>query len=139
VRQRLGACVALLILGVVCVAAQQAGANKGAATDFTGTWVGTWDGTGAGGGFDLTLDKTKDGAPGGQVSVTGEPTYKATLKTLAFEGKAMSATYDFPPDDRAEVALTATFEGDTAKGTWTLRGKGDTGQVANGTFTVKKK
>jgi hypothetical protein len=129
----------LLILGVVCVAAQQAGADKGSAADFNGTWVGTWDGTGAGGGFDLMLETRKEGAPGGQVSVTGEPTYKATLKTLAFEGKKMVGTYDFPPDDRAEVALTATFEGDTAKGTWTLRGKGDASQVASGTFTVKKK
>ena len=105
--------------------------------DLTGTWTGTWEGAGTG-GFELTLEKSKDGKLGGQVSVTGEPTYKATLRTLTFEGQKMNATYDFPPDESVEVTLTATFDGNTAKGTWAAIQKGG-GELASGTWTVAKK
>src|ERR687895_242309 len=77
----------------------------------------------------------KDGKPGGYVDVTGEPTYKATLKTLAFDGAKMTATYDFPPDPSVTVTLGATFEGDTAKGTWALQSS-SLGNLS-GTWTVK--
>lgn len=127
--------VSVLILGAVSAGNEQRG---GAPPDeLLGLWTGSWDGAGSG-GFELTLAKGKDGAPGGAVSVTGEPTYKATLKTVSFEGKKMTATYDFPPDDRLEVTLTATFDGETAKGIWSLREKGGS-EVATGTITVKKK
>jgi hypothetical protein len=51
----------------------------------------------------------------------------------------MAATYDFPPDDRAEVALTATFEGDKAKGLWMVRAKDGSSVVASGDWVVKRK
>jgi hypothetical protein len=130
--------VALLVLGMVCSTMAQGGADTNAAAKFFGTWSGSWEGNGTG-GFELTLEKGKDGAPGGKVSVTGEPTYNATLKTLKVEGQKLTATYDFPPDDSLEVALTATFDGDTAKGTWSARGKNGGSELATGTWTVKKK
>lgn len=114
-------------------------AAAGYAQDYAGVWNGTWDGAGGGGGFELTLEKGKDGALTGKVSVTGEPTYKANLKSVKFDGPKMMALYDFTPDERAEVAITATFEGDTGKGTWTLRGKDGSGEVASGGWTVKRK
>jgi hypothetical protein len=124
------------MLGAVCSGAQQ---REGAApAELFGTWIGSWEGAGSG-GFELTLEKGKDGAPGGRVSVTGEPTYKATLKTLSFDGKKMTATYDFPPDDQAEIRLEATFDVDTAKGTWSAREKSGGSEVASGTWTVNKK
>src|SRR5262249_31157713 len=135
---RLCACLILLVFGLVSSATGQSGADAAAAKKFFGTWTGTWDGAGAGGGFELILESTKDGAPGGRVSVTSEPTYKATLKTLAFDGQKMSATYDFPPDDSMEILLAATFDGDTGKGTWSARGKNGGGEVAAGGWTVKK-
>lgn len=136
-RRRLFACVAVLMLSVVWTAAHQA-ATQASGADVTGTWTGTWDGAGAGGGFELTLEQ-KDGAPGGRVSVSGEPAYKATLKTVKVDGKKLSATYDFTPDDRAEVLLAATLDGNTWKGTWTLRSKSDSTTVATGGWTVTKK
>jgi hypothetical protein len=72
----------------------------------------------------------------GRVSVTGEPTYKATLKTVSFEGKKMNATYDFPPDPTIGIVLVATFEGKDAKGTWAARQGAS--EVASGTFQVTK-
>jgi hypothetical protein len=123
--------VSVLVLGAIGSAAQN---------DFFGDWSGTWEGGGSGGGgFELTLEKGKDGAPTGKVSVTGEPTYKATLKTVAFDGPKMTATYDFPADDSIEIALAATFDGQSVKGTWTARGKNGGSEMLSGGWTCKKK
>ena len=122
----------LFVLGATCAAAQPSDEQ------LLGTWSGTWEGAGSG-GFDLTLEKTKDRPMTGSVSVTGEPTYEATLKTLSFDGNKMSASYDFPPDPAAEVVLVTTFDGKKATGTWLLRGKETGSEVARGTWTVTKK
>lgn len=140
---RLLAGVAVLTIGLMSLvapgAAQSGGSGGGdaAAKKYYGTWDGTWEGEGQSGGFAVTLEAGQDGKPGGSVSVTGEPTYKATLKTLAFDGAKMTATYDFPPDPSATVTLGATFEGDTAKGTWALKSS-NLGNIS-GTWAVKKK
>ena len=107
----------------------QAGGTSTA--DYIGTWTGTWEGGGTG-GFVLTLAKADEGKLGGRVSVTGEPTYETTLKTVSFDGKKMTATYDFPPDPKIGIVLTATFEGNSATGTWAARESGGTADVANG-------
>lgn len=129
----------LLILTIDGTAAQRDGQKPTPSEQLLGTWSGTWDGAGSGGGFELTLERDKDGALAGKVSVTGEPTYKATLKSAAFEGRKMNAKYDFPPDDAAEVILAASFEGDSATGTWSLREKATGNEVASGGWKVAKK
>ena len=126
----------------LCAAVGLAAAHQGSAADpYLGTWTGTWEMPGVGsGGFELTLEKDKDGAVVGRVAVSGDPAYKAALRTLAFDGPKLTAFYDFPPDERAEVQLTATFDGNSASGTWALREKAGNGDVAaSGTWTVKKK
>ena len=105
--------------------------------DRTGKWTGTWDGAGTG-GFELVLEKNAEGVLGGRVSVTGEPAYNATLKTVSFNGSKMTATYDFPPDDSLEILLAAGFDGNTAKGTWTARQKSGGEVVATGGWTVTR-
>ena len=106
-------------------------------SSFVGTGTGSWDGAGTG-GFELTRAMGKEGALTGRVSITGEPTYKATLRPVSFDGAKMTATYDFPPDESLEVLLVATFEGNKAKGTWTARGKNGGSELASGTWTVTK-
>jgi hypothetical protein len=125
--------LSVLILAAICSGSTQRAA--GAASELLGTWSGTWEGGGSG-GFELTLEKGKDDALTGKVSVTGEPTYKATLKTISFDGTKMNATYDFPPDPQIEIVLVATFEGKNAKGTWAARQGGS--EVASGTWQVTK-
>ena len=128
-----------LIMLLVCVVSMPAKQSGGAAaSDLLGTWNGTWEGGGSTGGFELTLEKGKDGSTAGRVSVTGEPEYKATIRTLTFEGKKMTATYDFPPDESMEVVLTVTFDGNTAKGPWSARQKAG-GEIASGTLTLSRK
>ena len=129
----------VVIAAVVCSSAQPASAQPGAAESLLGIWSGAWDGAGSGGGFELTFEREKEGPITGKVSVTGEPTYKATLKALSFEGKKMSAKYDFTPDESAEVILAASFDGTTASGTWSLREKSTGNEVAAGNWKVTKK
>jgi hypothetical protein len=139
---RKGSCIwlCIFIAGVTCYAAAQRGADAASSGEqYAGVWTGTWAGAGSGGGFELTLEKNKDGTLGGRVSVTGDPTYKATFKSLAFDGPKMTAKYDFPPDERVEVVLGATFEGNSADGTWSVREKGNGNEAVSGTWTVKKK
>lgn len=128
--RRISVCLPLLMLTAVWLGAQEP-------TSYIGTWTGSWDGAGTG-GFELTLEKGKDSALTGRVSVTGEPTYKATLKTVSFDAAKMTATYDFPPDESLEILLIATFEGNTAKGTWSARGKNGGNELISGTWTVTK-
>ena len=118
-------------------AAKSSGGDAAAAKKHYGTWSGTWEGGGGKGGIEVTFEGGKDGKPGGNVSVTGEPTYKATFKTLSFEGGKMTATYDFPPDPAVLVTLAGTFEDAAANGTWSVKG----GQMEpqGGTWTAKKK
>jgi hypothetical protein len=138
VRKRWYVWVCVFVLGAVCSAAQRGAEGSSPGEQLLGTWTGTWDGAGSG-GFELTLEKGKDGAVGGKVSVTGEPTYKATFKSLSFDGKKMNAKYDFPPDEGGEVVLDASFDGNTARGTWVLREKANSNEVAKGTWTVTRK
>ena len=106
---------------------------------FAGTWAGTYDGTGAG-TFEMTLDQGKDGAITGKVNVNGDgATYSADLKSVVFDGTKMTAKYDFPPDTSAEIVMTATFESASAKGTWSLRPKGQPDELASGGIAVTRK
>jgi hypothetical protein len=132
----MGLFVIALLCGAAYPSAQQSTGQPG--EQYVGVWSGSWEGGGTG-GFELTVEKGTDGALAGKVSVTGEPTYKATLKTIAFDGAKMTATYDFPPDDSLEVVLAATFEANAAKGHWTARQKAGGNELASGTWTVKRK
>jgi hypothetical protein len=138
VRNRCCVWLWLVLFGAMCSAAQRGAEGASSGEQFLGTWTGTWDGSGSG-GFELTLEKGKDGAVSGRVSVTGEPTYKAAFKTLSFDGNKMNAKYDFPPDAGGEVALAASFDGNTATGTWSLREKSNDNEVARGGWTVTRK
>ena len=135
-RLKAGIWIWFIAFGVLCAAAGQGG-DAPRAEQFVGTWTGTWDGAGSG-GFELILEKWKDTMLTGRVSVTGDPTYKATLKTVSFDGAKMTGKYDFPPDERAEVEIVLTFDGKAAKGTWRLVEKGTTNEVANGALSLTK-
>jgi hypothetical protein len=129
-----------VVVGLLSSTAAQGGAQGSSAGEkYIGTWSGKWEGDGRTGGFEITLEKSKDGTLGGGVSVTGEPTYKATLKTVSFDGAKMTATYDFPPDDSIGITLEAAFEATTAKGTWAARQKANGSELATGPWTVSLK
>jgi hypothetical protein len=133
--------VAMLILALswmasaVRIDARQASSGE----QYAGSWTGTYDGAGSG-QFEMTLDKGQGGTMAGKVSVKTEGgDYTADLKSVTFEGAKMSARYDFPLDPSAEIIMTATFEGTSGKGTWSMRAKGQTDELAGGTIAVTKK
>jgi len=129
----------LVIVFLHCLASTTARAAQSTnGGEYTGTWSGTWDGSGSG-NFELTLEKAKDGGTAGKVAVTTEQgNYTADLKSVSFATNKMTASYDFPLDPSAEVALAATFEAAKAAGTWSLRPKGGA-ELVGGSFTLAKK
>ena len=130
----------LFVAAAASMATAQRGPDGSAKPEsFVGTWPGTWEGAGSGGGFDLTLEQPKDGPLTGRVAVTGEPAYQAVFKSVAFDGKKMTAKYDFPADEAAEIILAGSFDGAKATGTWSLRAKADGTEVVSGTWTVTRK
>ena len=126
------AAAALALLGAVAVAQSDIAA-------FVGTWGGTWEGGGTG-RFDLTIERGSDGQPSGGVSVgTDQGDYTAKFKELSFDGQNMKARYEFPLDSQADVAITGTFNGSNAEGTWNLVAKGGDQSFAGGSWKVAKK
>jgi hypothetical protein len=132
-------CVWVLAALFCAALAGTAASTEQSGADYAGQWTGTWDGSGSG-NFELTLEKAKDGGIAGKVAVTTEQgNYTADLKSVSFAANKMTATYDFPLDPSAEVALAATFEAAKAAGTWSLRPKGGGAELVGGSFTVSKK
>jgi hypothetical protein len=132
-----------LLLAVCCgtLLPRAAAVAEADASDerFVGVWAGTWDGAGSG-KIEVTVAKDGSGKLTGKVAATTEGgDYTAELKTLAFAGNKLTAKYDFPLDDQAEVLLEAAIEGATLKGTWSLRPKGQDTEVAGGPWTATKK
>ena len=136
---RVRSCVWLLAVFFCAALGTAASTGQQSGTDYAGQRTGTWDGSGSG-NFELTLEKAKDGGTAGKVAVTTEQgNYTADLKSVSFTANKMTATYDFPLDPSAEVALAATFEAAKAAGTWSLRPKGGGAELVGGSFTVSKK
>jgi hypothetical protein len=125
--------IRLMALALTLILGQASGAEQ-----YAGTWAGTYDGTGSG-SFEMMLAKAADGAMTGKVTVSGDAPYAADFKSVAFEGAKMTAKYDFPPDPSAEIVMIATFESASAKGTWSLRPKGQPDELAGGGIAVTKK
>lgn len=115
--------------------------SRRASDSYVGTWTGSWTSSEGGTGeLELTLEKTKDGAPGGKITAFGgESAHSAVFKTVTIDGNKMQAKYAYPLGEGGEITLDATFDGPAAKGTWMLRPPGGTADVANGTWTVTKK
>ena len=137
-RQFLMMAAMLALVGIGISGAVAADSASGA--EYVGVWTGTWEGGGGSGRFDLTLTKGTDGKVEGGVSVgsdTGD--YVAQFVSLSFAGNQLTARYSYTPDEQADIAVTATFEGKVATGTWSMVPKGQDTAMANGTWTVTKK
>ena len=128
------------VLAVFGVSVGLAIAADSAGAEYVGVWNGTWEGAGGAGRFDLTLEKGADGKVTGGVSVGADAgDYVAKFTAISFAGNQLTARYSYTPDEQADIAVTATFEGKVAKGTWAMVPKGQDQAMANGTWTVTKK
>jgi hypothetical protein len=133
----------VLVFCAICSASTRDAGQTASAESYAGTWSGTWDSEAAGSGtFDLIREKGKDAALTGKVAVTtdgGGGEYTAELQSLAFDGKKMTAKYEFPLDPSAEIVVAADFDDQAAKGTWSLRPKGQAAELVGGKWTVVRK
>jgi hypothetical protein len=130
-----------VLLIVVCWLGAATHSEAGQASNagqYAGTWAGTWDGAGSG-QFEMTLDKGEEGLTGRVAVTTDGGNYTADLKAVSFDGNRFTAKYDYPLDTSSEVAVAGTFEGRAAKGTWSLRTKGQDAEVVGGSWIVTKK
>ena len=138
-RNRLTTLMLGLVAYSVVATAPMAARQASNAEQYVGMWSGTYDGA-ATGTLEMILDKGKAGALTGKVNVVSDGgNYSADFKSVTFEGSKVTAAYDFPLDPSAEVVMTATFDGGSAKGTWSLRPKGQTDEVAGGGIAISKK
>ena len=129
------------VLATCVIGATAPGEARQATTaeQYVGMWTGTYDGA-ATGTLEMILDKGKDGGVTGKVNVVSDAgNYSADFKSIVFDGTKATAAYDFPLDPSAEVVMTATFEAAAAKGTWSLRVKGQTDELAGGGIAISKK
>jgi hypothetical protein len=128
-----------VVVSTIALAPRVEGRQAATGEQYAGMWTGTYDGAGSG-QFEMTLDKGKDGAITGKVSVTTDGgNYSADFSSVSFDGPKMTAKYIFPLDPSAEIVMTATFDKAEAKGTWSMRPKGQTDELAGGGIAVTKK
>ena len=133
-RARCGVLVLACLLGAVVAA------DPSVAPAPSDEYLGTWTGTG---GFRLRRLRAHAREGSGWRAPRQRVGYRrADLQGHAQDsgarGRSASATYDFTPDDWAEVALEATFDGNAASGTWVLREKASGSEAARGTWSVKR-
>ena len=93
-------CVFLFVFGVAGLAHAQVESCDGADA-FLGTWTGTWaTADGNGGELEMTLVKSADGTPGGNIKVSGgEGAHTAEFTRVVFDGNKMTSSYDYPLGD----------------------------------------
>jgi hypothetical protein len=138
-RSRLTAVMLAIVACAAFATAPMAARQTATPDQYVGMWAGTYDGA-ATGTVEMILDKGKDGALTGKVNVVSDGgNYSADFKSVTVDGSKVTAAYDFPLDPSAEVVMTANFDGGSAKGTWSLRPKGQTDEVAGGGIAVTKK
>jgi len=139
--KRIALSISLLLLSFsVCSFANQAQDQKASENGrFGGTWAGKWDGGGSSGNIEVSIS-TESGKLVGKVSATTDNgDYNTAIKTLSFDGNKMTAIYDMPGMDGVEVTLISTFDGNSTKGTWSVREKGQTADMFSGSWTATKK
>jgi hypothetical protein len=131
--------VILFIAAVALLATQEATARPDDSDAFVGTWEGTWTG-GSSGKFGMTISKGAGGKLSGSISPTpdqGEG-YTVAFKTVEVTSGKLTVKFE-DPSGEADIILTGSAEGKSAKGTYSVRQKGDGSEVDSGSWTLTKK
>lgn len=129
----------LFIAGVTLLAAQEATARSEDSDAFVGTWEGAWTG-GSTGKFALTIAKGTGGKLSGSISPKPDQGdgYTVAFKSVEVISGMLTAKCEDPNGD-VEITLTGSAEGKSAKGTYSVRQKGDGSEVDTGSWTATRK
>lgn len=129
----------LLIAGVALLTTQEAVARPDASDAFVGSWEGTWTG-GSSGKFGMTIAKGAGGKLSGSISPTPDQGEGYTVAFKSVEVVSGKLTVKFEdPGGEADITLTGSVDGKSAKGTYSVRQKGDGSEVDSGSWTLTKK
>ncbi len=129
----------LLIAGFVLLAAPEALSGTDDKDAFVGTWEGTWNG-GSTGHVGMTFSKSADGKLAGSISPKPDQGDGYTVSFKSVEVISGKLTVKFEdPNGENEITLTGSLEGKSAKGTYSVKQKGDGSEVDAGSWTVTKK
>lgn len=138
-RLRISLLAIFFIAGVTLLAAHESTARADDGDAFVGTWEGTWTG-GSAGKFALTISKGTGGKLSGSISPKPDEGdgYTVPLKSVeVISGKLTAKCED--PNGEVEITLTGSAEGKSAKGTYSVRQKGDGSEVEAGSWTATRK
>jgi hypothetical protein len=129
----------LFIAGAAILSAPEASAKSDDSDLLVGTWEGTWSG-GSSGNVGMTISKGAGGKLSGSISPKPDQGdgYTVALKSVEISSGKLTLKFE-DPNGESEITLTATVEGKSAKGNYSVRQKGDGSEVDSGTWTVTKK
>jgi hypothetical protein len=138
-RLQLSLLAILFIAGVALLSAQEATAKSDDSDAFVGSWEGTWTG-GSAGTFGVTISKGAGGKLSGSISPKPDQGdgYTAAFKTVEVISGKLTAKFD-DPNGEAEITLVGSVTGKSAKGTYSVKQKGDGSEVDTGSWTLTKK
>jgi hypothetical protein len=131
--------VILCIAGVAFLATREAAARPDDSNAFVGTWDGSWSG-GGNGKFGMTISKGAAGKLSGSISPTPDSGdgYTATFKSVEVTAGKLTAKFE-DPNGESDITLTGSAEGKSAKGTYSVRLKGDGTEADSGSWTATRK
>jgi hypothetical protein len=104
-----------------------------------GKWVGTWTGDSTG-KFEMTFSKNADGTLSASLLATPDQGEPNTMESKLVEPTAEKIKLKFEGADKEiEVLLEGTFEGQSLKGSYSVRNKAQGDEVESGTWSAAKK
>lgn len=129
----------LFIAGVSLLSVQEVAARPDDSDAYVGTWEGTWTG-GSSGKVGMTIAKGTGGKLSGSITPTPDQGDGYTVSFKSVEVVSGKLTLKFEdPNGENEITLIGSADGKSAKGTYSVRQKGDGSEVDTGTWTVTKK
>jgi hypothetical protein len=139
----LAALIMMTLMMMMAGLALSVGRSTAAAGDdnaaFVGTWQGTWSGDSSG-KFEMTITKSPTGKLSGSLSThpDGGDGYTVEFKSIEIASGKLSVKFEDPGGEQ-EISLTGSADGKSAKGTYTVRQKGDGAQIDSGSWTAARK
>jgi hypothetical protein len=129
----------LLVAGLLSFAGSATLARPDDSDAFIGTWEGSWSG-GSSGNVGMTFAKGAGGKLSGTISPKPEQGdgYTVPFKCIEVSGGKLTVKFE-DPGGEVEITLVGTVEGKSAKGTYSVKPKGQDDAVDSGTWTVTRK
>jgi hypothetical protein len=116
-----------------------AGQKDSAKNKLVGKWAGTWTGESSG-KFEMTISKDAAGKLSATITATPDQGEPNTMVSTSMEQTAEKIKIKCDGQgSEVEVVLEGAFEGQSLKGSYSVRNKGQGDQVESGSWSASKK